>query len=97
MSVRLGLSILILVSSTASADQDHREARRLREQGVILPFDAIVGRLLAERRGRVLDVALQQNAGGYVYAIEILDPKGVVWDIELDAATGRKLRERREE
>lgn len=97
IGTRLSLGILLLMSLASAADQDHLDARRLSEAGSILPFDTIVSRLLTEREGRVLEAALQQLSGSYVYDIEILDANGVVWEIEVDAVTGRKLREMREE
>ena len=97
MSASLCLCALLFWSPGSVAEEDHVNARRLREAGSILPFETILRQVLAERGGRVLEVGLEQTSGGYIYEIEILDHSGVVWEIEVDAVTGHKMKEQREE
>ena len=67
------------------AGLDADTVRRLRAQGLILPLDAVLAAARRHRPGRVLDVALEREGGRYVYAVQILDARGVVWEVELDA------------
>ena len=70
----------------------HDEARRLREQGVILPLPAILQKATAVHPGRVLEVELEhRKRDGYTYEVEIMDDHGTVWELRLDATNGRVL------
>ncbi len=79
-------------AGAVSAGVDHDEARRLREQGVILPLPAILQKATAAHPGRVLEVELEhKKRDGYIYEVEIMDSRGTVWELRLDAADGRVL------
>jgi hypothetical protein len=86
------------VTSTAKADElDADEARALRESGAILPLEDILERARAVRPGRVIEIELEREDRGIVYDLEVLDPEGQIWEIELDAASGRILEQERED
>lgn len=78
------------------ADEDYREAQRLRQSGKILPLETIVQRAKAVHPGKLLDIELEHDDGRYVYELELLDERGVVWELEYDAATGTLLKQKRE-
>jgi len=92
-----GGTFLLLLATAGLADDDHREARRLMESGSILPLETILDRVQAQRPGRILEVDLEREGGGYVYEIELLDESGQVWELELDAVTGETLEQELEE
>ena len=92
-----GIAILTLAAgvmgvAVGSSDDDHQEARRLMETGEIQPLEAIIERIHASHPGRVLAIELEREHGGYVYEIELLDAEGRVWELEIDAVSGRILK-----
>ncbi len=92
------LLLLMLSSITGSlADDDHMEARRLVETGSILPFEQILDTVQKRWRGRILEVELERKRGAYVYEIELLDEQGSVWEMKIDAATGKFLKTEQED
>jgi len=93
----IGGVALLLLATTGLADDDHIEARRLVETGSILPLESILDQVQAQRPGRILEVELEREDGGYIYEIELLDESGQVWELELDAVTGETLEQELEE
>lgn len=89
--------VLLMVLFDAIADDDHLDARRLKQAGQILPLEAILKTVSRQYPGRVLEVELERESGGYIYEIEILDPSGEVWEVEIDAVNGRLLKSERED
>jgi uncharacterized membrane protein YkoI len=94
VSVLLGCLLLIQL---ASADSDHYEARRLMESGTILPLESVLEAVLKQRNGRILEVELEERHDHYLYEIELLDQTGRVWEMRIDAVTGRLLKSERED
>jgi Peptidase propeptide and YPEB domain len=93
----LALCALAVPGGALCADVGHREAQRLRESGRILPLETIVQRAQALHPGKLLDIELEREDGRYVYELELLDERGVVWELEYDAATGTLLQRKRED
>ncbi|HEB96870.1 MAG TPA: peptidase [Sedimenticola thiotaurini] len=92
--------IVLLVAATAGADNDepdYERSRALVQRGEILPLPQVLDRLQQRRRGRVLEVELEQEDGGYRYEIELLDDSGRVWEYRIDAASGEILDRAQEE
>ena len=87
LTLILGLAAAAMSSSTTFAESDHRESRRLMEQGEILPLQQILDYLGQERAGRVLEVGLENEGGRYIYEIELLGDEGRVFKYEIDATT----------
>lgn len=82
----------------AFAGIGHDEARRLRERGEILPLSRVLEKATAVHPGRVLEVELERRRGGdYVYEVEIMDNQGTVWEMHVDARTGRVIDRDRED
>lgn len=93
-----GLALWSAVScGMLHADEDYREAQRLRQSGRILPLETIVQRAKAVHPGKLLDIELERDDGRYVYELEMLDERGVVWELKYDAATGALLKQERED
>lgn len=88
---------LIAISPPSPADGlDPDEVRALVKSGRILPFEQVRQRIAGKYPGRVQKVELEREGAGYVYEIRILDDKsGIVWKLEVDAATGQLLEARR--
>lgn len=94
--LKAALAGLALILSTAGAwadddGDDRQRARDLRERGEILPLQTILEKAQAERPGRVLEVEFDEEDHQYIYEVQILSPDGVVWEIEINAATGEPL------
>lgn len=87
-----------LVGKPSYADEyDQQAARRLVDEGVILPLDTLLASLRKRYPGRVLKVDLEKDHGRWVYEIELLDGAGNVWELEVDAAKGTLLERKRDD
>lgn len=84
-------ALLATVTAVPASELDADEARQLRESGAILPLSRIIGQARDAQPGRVIEVELESEDGEPVYELEIIDAEGRVWELELDAATGRLL------
>ena len=92
MKFRPWFVLAVGVLTAAAGASDHKEARRLRESGEILPLEEVLKRNQPSRGRRVLDVQLERKRGRYVYEVETLDRGGKVRRQRYDASTGRQLR-----
>ena len=75
----------------AGDDIDHQEARRLLQEGRILPLAEILERVGQRVPGEVLEVELDFDDGAYVYELKILGQNGRVQEVEVDAPSGKIL------
>ncbi|WP_433769818.1 PepSY domain-containing protein [Pseudomonas putida] len=65
------------------------EARQLVEAGTIVPIEKVEAVAMARHPGsRIIETELKKRYGVYLYRIELSDPQGVEWELELDAADG---------
>ena len=90
--VLVAVGSALALTGMVTADDDHEQARRLREAGDILPLETILQRAQAHHPGRVLEVELESEHGRHVYEIEILDAQGVVQELYFDAHSGELLK-----
>ena len=98
------LSVIVLfailgVVNTALADNDadHVQAKKLRDAGAILPLETILKNAKKLRSGRILEIELEDEHERYIYELEVLDEKGVVWEMKFDAKTGKLIETERDE
>lgn len=89
-AIAMGLT-LILPGAVSHADDDADRARYLKQHGDILPLEQIISAAMAVKSGQILETELDEEDGRYVYELEILDDRGQVWELELDATTGELL------
>ena len=80
----------------ADHGDDTRRVRELVEAGRILPLERLLAMHGERLKGRLLDLELESEDGGYVYELELVGSDGVVREIEIDAASGEILDEERE-
>lgn len=93
----LALAIVVGSGWMACADDDQAAlAARLAKNGDILPLEQILQRVQAEQPGKVIETEFEYKRGRYIYEVEVLDDKGVVWKLELDAKTGALMRAKQE-
>lgn len=91
------LLLLLPASWSASADDDHDEARRLLKSGDIVSLEVILQNASRIQQGKILEVELESEKGKWVYEIELLSPEGDVVELVFDAATGQHLYSKRED
>jgi uncharacterized membrane protein YkoI len=97
---------LVLGGATGLARGDHRtedssgweddgqsydRARRARESGQALILEEIYRRATERFPGRVIDAELESKNGVLVYVLKILDAKGRLLKVHLDARRGAVL------
>jgi uncharacterized membrane protein YkoI len=75
----------------AQADEGPAAARRLSNAGTILPLERIVASARAIKPGEVLETELERKGNRYFYEVEILDARGQVWEVTLDASSGKLI------
>lgn len=84
-----------LSGASAAADapvRDHDAARQAVESGQQRPLSAILKQIEATHPGRVLEIERDREDGRTVYEIELLDARGRVIELTVDAASGEVLR-----
>ena len=96
LSIAIAL-LLLLVGNTTYGSDDHEFARRLSDGGEILPLESILQRVKQHQTGRVLEVEFEEEHGQYIYEVEVLNSKGVVWELKLDARTGQIIERKQED
>ncbi|OLF52659.1 PepSY domain-containing protein [Pseudomonas chlororaphis] len=87
---------LTLTAGLAQADVRPDLIPGLLKSGTIMDLEKLNQAALAVHPGttaaNITDTELEQTAaGGYVYQVELRDAKGVEWDVDLDAKTGKVL------
>lgn len=88
--------LLLAGSLSLSAGESRQQGqqqtlRQMRESGQILPLEKISAAAKAIKPGEILETELEQKHGLYVYEVEILDDTGEVWEVKLDARTGKLI------
>nr|WP_314573023.1 PepSY domain-containing protein [uncultured Pseudomonas sp.] len=90
----LMVGLLAFCSLAVARDLDQDEALRLRQEGVILPLEQLLGQAMARYPGaRLLEAELEEKQQKLVYEVELLTTAGVVREIKLDATTGDLLKD----
>ncbi len=87
-----------LIGSLSLTQADtHDEARKLRDQGDILPLETILENAAKDYPGKVIEVELESEYGGHQYELEVLDKDGKVWELKYDARSGELLKKELED
>ncbi|MDI3272052.1 PepSY domain-containing protein [Pseudomonas sp. MDT1-16] len=88
-------SIIGMTASIAHArDLGPDEALRLRDAGTIVSFEKLNATALAKHSdAKVTATELEEEYGKYIYQVELRDPQGLEWDLELDAVSGQVLKD----
>ncbi len=92
---KIALLVLIFMmfgEGTCLAANDHDRAKQLKEAGDILPLEEIIEKAGREYPGRVLETEIEENNDQIIYELEILDEKGIVWELKFDARSGKLLK-----
>ncbi len=89
----LTIGITPPVAADKQDEINYMEARRLMENGTILPLQTILKKV----QGRILEVELEHERGLYLYEIEVLNSNGIVTELEFDATTGELIKSKIED
>src|SRR5471032_821604 len=94
-SSRAALALLAFCSVVMARDLDKDEALRLRQQGVILLLEQLLAQALDRYPGaKLLEAELEEKHDVYIYEVELLTTAGVVRELDIEAATGRLLKDK---
>jgi uncharacterized membrane protein YkoI len=96
--MKTGLMVLmvLLLPMLVAADGDHERAKALHDSGKIMALEQILENIRDEYPGRLLEVKLEQENDSVIYEVELLDSEGKVWELELDAVTGKLLKRKQD-
>jgi len=88
-------SIIGMTAGIAHArDLGPDEALRLRDAGTIVSFEKLNATALTKHPGSsITETELEEEYGKYIYQVELRDPQGLEWDLELDAVSGQVLKD----
>ncbi len=95
LTALIAIATLSLTAGLASAkDLGPDQALKLRDAGTILSFEKLNAAALAKHPGATIgDTELEENYGKYMYQVDLRDPQGVEWDVEVDAVTGQVVKD----
>jgi len=80
------------INPALADDVGHMQVRKLQASGEILSFERIAELARAIKPGDILETELEKRQGRYIYEVEILDARGVVWELKLNAKTGELIK-----
>ncbi|SDP28191.1 Uncharacterized membrane protein YkoI [Pseudomonas arsenicoxydans] len=95
LTALIAASLIAMTASIAHArDLGPDEALRLRDAGTIVSFEKLNATALAKHPGaKITQTELEEEYGKYIYQVELRDPQGIEWDLELDAVSGQLLKD----
>ncbi len=95
MTAAVLLSVLCLcaVGPTRADDRDdHERARDAMTSGEIRPLAEILSEVERHYVGRVIQTELERDDGRWVYELKLLPASGRVYQLKIDAGTGKVMR-----
>jgi len=94
------IALFAIAALTATAgiaqarDLGPDEALKLRDAGTIQSFEKLNAAAIAKHPGATVhESELEEEYGRYIYQVELRDPQGLQWDVELDATNGQVLKD----
>jgi uncharacterized membrane protein YkoI len=78
-------------TAVAYAKDSQSTAKKLQESGQILPLEKIAESAQTIKPGKILEIEFEENGGRYAYEVEIVDKQGQVWELDMDAKTGKLI------
>ncbi|HDZ57410.1 MAG TPA: peptidase [Pseudomonas xinjiangensis] len=97
--VTLSCTALLAIGSAAvfADDVNMADANRLVEEGKIQSFKSLDEKAMSLQQGTITETDLEQEAGRYVYKVEMRTAEGREWDIELDASNAEVLKNKQDD
>ncbi|UVO26994.1 PepSY domain-containing protein [Bradyrhizobium arachidis] len=87
-------AVIVVAGSCAAFARDHDDARRAVEAGEIRALAEILKVVKGKLPGDVVGVKLEREAGAWMYELRIIDEKGRLFEIHVDARSGEVARTR---
>ncbi|MBP1095996.1 MULTISPECIES: PepSY domain-containing protein [Bradyrhizobium] len=84
----LAVALLAAGGGASSFARDHDDARRAVEAGEIRPLADILNVVRGKLPGDVVGVKLEREAGVWMYELRVVDDKGRLFEIHVDARSG---------
>jgi uncharacterized membrane protein YkoI len=84
----LAAALLAAGSGAPSVARDHDQARRAVESGEIRPLAEILNTVRGKLPGEVVGVKLEHEGSGWIYELRVVDGKGRLFEIYVNARTG---------
>ncbi len=84
----LAAAVLLACGEAPAVARDHDEARRAVEAGEIRPLADILNAVRDKLPGQVVGVKLEQEQGAWVYEFRVVDAKGRLFEVYVDARSG---------
>ncbi|QHP71300.1 peptidase [Bradyrhizobium sp. LCT2] len=84
----LAAAIMVAGGGASAFARDHDDARRAVEAGEIRPLADILNVVRGRLPGDVVGVKLEREAGAWKYELRVVDDKGRVFEIHIDARSG---------
>lgn len=88
---------LLAISGSAYAGDKQDKARRLTESGEILSLEVILEKARKIHPGKVIEVEFETKKDKNIYEIEILGTNGTVFELKMDAQSGRLISNKKED
>lgn len=82
------LAVALAVVGTPAFARDHDDARRAVEAGEIRPLAEIMTAIKGKLPGEVVGVKLEREAGAWAYELRVVDDKGRLFEVHVDAKSG---------
>jgi uncharacterized membrane protein YkoI len=79
---------LLAAGGGAALARDHDDARRAVEAGEIRPLADILNVVKGRLHGDVVGVKLERESGAWMYKFRVVDDKGRLFEIHVDAKSG---------
>jgi len=90
--------LLIIISTQSSwADNDYDQAKKLLDAGDILSLENILAKISTQYPGRVLEVELETEDQQVLYEIDMIDSKGLVWELKVNAKTAEVIERKQDD
>jgi uncharacterized membrane protein YkoI len=88
--IRAALIMMAAVASgpTLAGDRDHDDARRAVEAGEIRPLAEILDAVRDRLPGEIVRVKIEREKGHWVYEFRVIDGKGQLFEVYVDARDG---------
>lgn len=92
----LATAILAVPVFAPAHPRDHDEARRAVEAGEARPLTEILAIVSGKLPGEIVRVNMERQHALWVYEFRVVDSKGQLFDVHVDARTGeiRRIREK---
>lgn len=84
----LMLAAALVAGGAPALARDQDDARRAVEAGEIRPLANILNTVKGKLPGEVVGVRLEREAGAWLYEFRVVDEKGRLFEIHVDARSG---------